>query len=102
MISVVFQLADPNDGWSVVEKKAEETPIEEVPDDSTGSDGEGSEKVSESIDVFESVDFSPMELQLEDCGIRFNSKRHDLVLEACNGKDVSKLVDNCLIGNTYR
>ena len=83
VISVAFQMADYNDGWtvvspSVVPEGKQETPIAEV--------------FESTKDPFEG------ELFLEDDG-NMDSRRHDILMDVCIGKpdSVDILIEDCLI-----
>ena len=92
-ITVAFQLDDPHNGWTIVEKKEQDVPADKEkgkdeggkPDSSDSSDeGGGEGEVSESYDPF-----------YED----FMEERMELVKEVCDGKGgVDSLIEHCLLG----
>lgn len=92
-ITVAFQLDDPHNGWTIVEKKEVATvdDNDKKGNDKGGKgkdegDGEtgGKDEVSESYDPF-----------YED----FMEERMDLIKEVCEGKvDVDSLIEHCLLG----
>ena len=93
-ITVAFQLDDPHNGWTIVEKKEQDVPDDKEkekdkggkPDSSDEGGGEsgGEDEVSESYDPF-----------YED----FMEERMGLVKEVCEGNEnVDALIEHCLLG----
>ena len=99
-ISVAFQLGDRNDGtWKEPDKaEGEDEQIEIKQNDETQSNNEE----NESTEPFD-FDMNAPTLIIQESGNRFESDRYKLVKDVCEGVgDVSKLIDNCLMGYKYR
>ena len=100
-ISVAFQLGDRNDGtWKNPKKdngEEEQIQIKQNDDEVNLNPQE-----NESTEPFD-FDMNTPTLIIQESGNRFESDRYKLVKEVCEGvDDVSKLIDNCLIGYKYR
>lgn len=100
-ISVVFQLADPDDGWTVQEDKkaAEKAPP-------PGADDAANESSAPFADPFSESTFADcldgLSLAVEDSGQRFDSPRRELAEAVLEGREpVSELVDRCLLGGVW-
>lgn len=110
VVTVAFQMADPNDGWEVEEGKEGkegEKPEEPGEEGKETAPGEGDKPTEPGKEGSDSEPTSiegrieRIEKTMDEHGLwkeSIDPQRKKLVLSACNGEDVGKLVDSCIFG----
>ena len=99
-ISVVFQLADPGDGWEIIERESQAS---NAPDVNADAEVEVSE--SRNIEVVKVEDDFGLDeisttLKYVFEGGDIESERYKMVKNACiNGTGIDRLVDDCIVSS---